>query len=245
MRMSPYHFQRVFKRWAGISPKRFLQCVTVEHAKANLARSGSVLDAALATGLSGGGRLHAHLVNLEALSPGELRRNGAGVDIRHGVGPTPFGEAFIARTPRGVCALEFISGADPLAALRRRWPAARFYGDLDAADQLAEIFGGDGGAALDVRGTNFQVQVWRALLSVPAGHVVTYGRLAAATGNAAAAQAIGGAVGANPVAFLIPCHRVIRASGAFGSYRWGATKKRALLAWESSTRSAPPTIRAG
>jgi len=229
--LSPAHFQRLFKRWAGVSPKRFLQYATAEHARRLLAESRPVLDAAFEAGLSGPGRLHDLTVHVHAMTPGEVRRAGDGVTIRYGGHDTPFGRAIVGVTERGVCALQF---GDALEDVRRRWPRARFVRDDSAAAEVgARLF--DGGAvSLDVRGTNFQIRVWEALLCVPPGAAVSYGELARRVGAPRAARAVGSAVGANPVAVLIPCHRVLRGTGAFGGYRWGAERKRALLAWESA-----------
>ncbi len=239
--LSPGHFQRVFRRWAGVSPKRFLQYLTVEHAKACLDASSSVLDAALAAGLSGPGRLHDHFVALEAATPGDYRRRGAGMEIVYGWSESPFGGCFVARTDRGICGLGFVTvdGIDAeLSRLRRAWAAARLVrDDGSAAVTVAQLFErayADAPLSLLVSGTNFQVQVWRALLRVPPGQVVTYGALAAAIGRPGASRATGAAVGANPIGWLIPCHRVIRASGEIGGYRWGPVRKRAMLGFEAA-----------
>ncbi len=243
LEMSPYHLQRLFRRWAGVSPKRFLQCLTVEHAKALLADSVSVLDAALEVGLSGPARLHDHFVALEAVTPGEYKSAGDGLTIRWGVAETPFGAAFLARTDRGICRLAF-PAAGELAGEREllaaRWPEASLVEDGVAARRCARrVFAARTPAEplhLAVRGTNFQVAVWRALLAIPPGCLVTYGELARALERPRSARAVGAAVGANPIAYLIPCHRVVRQAGALGGYRWGTTRKRALIAWESSRR---------
>lgn len=241
--LSAHRTQKLFKRWAGVSPKRFLEFLTVEHAKDLLDRSESVLDASLAVGLSGPGRLHDHFVKLEGVSPGEYKSGGAGLEIRFGVHPSPFGSVFLATSGRGVCRLSF-SGAGAagrdreLATLERSWPGAVIVRDQQSTAAVAgTIFdaAGSGGEILvKVTGTNFQLAVWKALLHVPRGGLVSYQTVADLAGNARAAQAVGGAVGANPVAFLIPCHRVIKKSGALGGYRWGVARKRALLAWESA-----------
>ena len=248
--LSKYHFHRLFRRWAGTTPKRFLEHLTVEHARALLRDSEPVLRAAHRSGLSGGSRLHDHFVRVEAATPGQVRRGGAGLRIRTGVHPSPFGEAFLAATDRGICFLAFLpdSGTAERAEteeearedLRRRWPEARVAADPDATAPLArrafrilDEEPTDDPLPLHLRGTNFQLQVWRALLRIPPGRVASYGTLAELVGRPGAARAVGGAVGANPVAFLIPCHRVIRAGGNAGSYRWGADRKRALLGWEA------------
>lgn len=249
--LSPFHLQRVFTAWAGVSPKRFMQYLTKEHAKSALRRAHDVLDAALDSGLSGPGRLHDLLVACDAVSPGEVRRGGAGMEIRYGVGPTPFGEALVATTARGICHLRFADdgAAAALDALQADWQAARLVPDAALAQRtLATVFrdfafaGGDAGPgappgrplSLHLRGTNFQIKVWEALLNLPLGKVTTYGALAARIGCPGAARAVGSAVGANPVAYLIPCHRVIRESGELGGYRWGLERKQALLAREAA-----------
>ncbi len=245
--LSPFHLQRLFRRWAGVSPKRFLQALTAEKAKAGLLAGASVLDAALDSGLSGPGRLHDLLINLEAMTPGEVKRLGAGLTIRYGFHPSPFGDALLAATERGVCGLLFVRGGDREAALEdlgQRWPGASLVASTEQTESLAHrIFYGaepskePSGATplhLLVRGSNFQVQVWRALLRIPEGRRTTYGALAGAIGKPGAARAVGSAVGANPIALLIPCHRVIRQTGALGGYRWGLRRKRVLLAWEDA-----------
>lgn len=238
--MSPYHFQRLFSRWAGVTPKRFLQVLTVERAKALLAASRPLLDVSDAVGLSSGSRLHDHFVSLEAVTPGEFRGNGTGLAIRYGIHSTPFGDAFIATTPRGICRLAFVDdgGAEsPLAELARAWPHADVAESAAAtADVVAAIFGrgGEQRFPLHVAGTNFQVNVWKALLQIVPGELATYADVARAAGSPRAVRAAGRAVGANPVAFLIPCHRVIRQTGELGGYRWGTTLKHALHAWETA-----------
>jgi AraC family transcriptional regulator of adaptative response/methylated-DNA-[protein]-cysteine methyltransferase len=229
--LSEAHFQRLFKRWAGVSPKRFLQYATAEHARQLLCDSRPVLEAALDAGLSGPGRLHDLTVNVHAMTPGEMRRAGAGTTIRYGNHATPFGRCFLARTERGVCALRF---GDGIAEERARWPAAEFVRDDAAtAEDAARVFRG-GAISLDLHGTNFQIRVWEALLRIPVGSVTSYGALARRIERPGAARAVGRAVGSNRIAVLIPCHRVLRETGAFGGYRWGLERKRALLAWESS-----------
>jgi len=246
--LSEFHFQRLFLRWAGVSPKRFLQHLTLERAKARIARSGSLLEASAGLGLSGPGRLHDLFVTLEAMSPGEYKSGGAGLEITFGVHESPFGWALIASTARGICALRFIEQATEQAAedlLREEWAKARMKRDRMRARELgARIFDplsapADKPLALLVKGTNFQLQVWRALLQLPLGALATYGEIARQIGHPAAARAVGTAIGANPIAFLIPCHRVIRESGHLGGYRWGATRKAAILCWEAARAGAP------
>lgn len=247
--LSPQHFQRVFRRWVGISPKRFLQLLTLESAKAALARSESVLDASYAVGLSSPGRLHDLFVSLEAVTPGEHKAGGRGLVIRTGVHDSPFGHCLLALTERGICGLSFDD--DPACArgradLRADWPLARFVEDPAATAPLAaRLFGAASEAEgpridLYVRGSNFQVQVWRALLGLAPGQLCSYGDLARWIGRPGAARAVGGAVGSNPVAWLIPCHRVVTRMGAFGNYRWGPLRKQAMIGWELARAEAGP-----
>lgn len=238
--LSEYHFQRLFRRWAGVSPKRFLQYLTAAHARAQLRRQ-SVLDSAHASGLSGPGRLHDLTLQIYAATPGELRRGGAGVEIRYGFHATPFGECLLALTAKGVCALRFIDGVGRAGALRElqaEWPQARQRAaPIETAGVVQRLFApADRGAplALHVAGTNFQVRVWEALLRIPRGAVTSYEQLAALSGRPNSARAVGSALARNPVALLIPCHRVIRKTGAFGEYRWGEARKQALLGWEAA-----------
>ena len=241
--LSTAHFQRMFKRWAGISPKRFVQYLTLDHARRRLADSASVLDATYDSGLSGPGRLHDLFVTYEAMTPGDFKRDGDGVEIAYGVHPSPFGPCFIGETERGVCALGFADDAaspTPLEDFNQRWRNADFREDRKlTGETAARIFAAAGGRlALDLRGTNFQLKVWEALLRIPPGAVVSYDALAGALDKPGAARAVGGAVAANPVSYLIPCHRVIRKSGRFHNYYWGPERKRAMLAWEAA-RFAP------
>lgn len=242
-RLSPFHFQRLFSRWAGVSPKRFLQIVTVEHAKRLLAEGReSLLGASESLGLSSSSRLHDHFVTLEAMTPDEYRRQGAGLEIRHGEAETPFGRAALAWTSRGLCALRFVDrepGQAAVVSLQHSWPGATLARDATGARRLADrVFAdrGESGLPLSVlvRGTNFQIAVWRALIRIPRGGFAAYGDIAATIGRPKAVRAVGTAVGANPCAFVIPCHRVIRESGALGGYRWGLTRKQAMHAWEAA-----------
>lgn len=240
--LSEFHLQRLFRRWAGVSPKRFLQYLTIEHAKRALREGLSVLAAAYEAGLSGPGRLHDLFVAVEAVTPGEYKALGAALEVRYGVAPSPFGECVLAVTERGVCALEFVSDDDrdaPVARLRRAWPGARLVHDPQRVSRQADrIFGPAAGRTgpitLLLQGTNFQLKVWQALLAIPAGAATSYGALAEALDAPGSARAVGGAVGKNPIAYLIPCHRVLRESGRFGDYRWGAERKRAILGWEAA-----------
>ena len=241
--LSQSHLHRLFSRWAGVTPKRFLEFLTVQHAKKLLDNSKSVLAAAHGSGLTGPSRLHDHFVTVEAVTPGEYRSRGAGLTIRFGTGESPFGPVFVAWTQRGLCRVGFLVDGDIAAekeALRRAWGRASLEGDESMSTALARsVFSAPYEAerrplTVHVRGTNFQLAVWRALLRVPPGQVVTYGRLAEALGSAQAARATGSAVGRNPIAFLIPCHRVIRAEGNLGNYAGGVTRKHCMLAWEAS-----------
>ena len=227
-----------------MTPKDFLQCLTLAHAKTLLRAGQSVLDSALEAGFSGPGRLHDLCVTLEAASPGEVKSGGKGWRILFGFAETPFGECIAGEGPRGVCYLAFVNGANRQtaeAALAETWPQAELARDDQAVARLAaRVFHRSKPEAerpairAFVRGSAFQVRVWKALLRVPPGSLVTYGRLAAAIGQPSAARAVGSAVGNNPLAFLIPCHRVIRETGLLGGYRWGPARKRAMLAWETA-----------
>ena len=242
--MSPFHLQRVFTAWAGVSPKLFLRYVTLDHAREALMDASPVLDAALDVGLSGPGRLHDLFVTLEAATPGEVGAGGRGLDIRYGLHDGPFGRFLVAATERGVCRIAFErAGEDQVGALAGAWPNARLVEDEArtwriAGEALARgMTAGESPIRLWARGTNFQIKVWEALLRVPAGRLVSYGEIARAVGNPRASRAVGRAVGANPIAVLIPCHRAIRASGRFETgYRWGSARKRALIAWEAARR---------
>lgn len=259
--LSEAHFQRMFTRWAGISPKRFLQHRTAEVVKQLLRERRPLLEVTYEAGLSGPGRLHDLIVNAEGVTPGELQRDGRGVTIRYGFHPTPFGECLIALTRRGVCHLAFVQRDDrheALAVLAREWPEAELLPDQQSTRKAAaQAFPPPGSnpvpsLALHVRGTNFQLKVWRALLAIPLGSVTTYGDLAAAIGDPKASRAVGTAVGSNPVSYLIPCHRVIRATGELGGYAWGTDRKRTMLALETAmppagtparTPATPPVVR--
>lgn len=249
--LSPFHFHRLFSSWAGTTPKNFLQCLTLTHAKALLARGDSVLDTALQTGLSGPGRLHDLCVQLEAASPGEIRAGGAGWTIVAGIADSPFGPCLIAESPRGICHLAFLPSADgqDWSSLRAAWPNARVRRDDAAVHELAlRIFTPSAPAAARpplkayVRGNALQLRVWRALLQLQPGMLFSYGRLAQALGMPRAARAVGSAIARNPLACLIPCHRVIRATGVVGDYRWDPVRKRALIAWESTARHIRSTL---
>ncbi|MCF5847678.1 methylated-DNA--[protein]-cysteine S-methyltransferase [Aeromonas veronii] len=240
--LSPFHFQRLFSRWAGVTPKRYLQVLTLERAKALLQESRPLLEVADTLGLSSGSRLYDHFVQLEAVTPGEYKLRGAGLVIDHGVHDTPFGQVFVALTPRGVCNFSFLdekAPEAPLANLARNWPEAELR-EAPSRTQgvIHTMFDGsktpDRPISLHVSGTNFQICVWRALLQIPPAKVVSYAQVANAIGNPKAARAVGLAVGANPVALMIPCHRVIQQNGKLGGYHWGETRKQAIHAWEAA-----------
>ncbi|MBK8536069.1 MAG: methylated-DNA--[protein]-cysteine S-methyltransferase [Candidatus Competibacteraceae bacterium] len=246
LHLSECHFQRLFTAWAGISPKRFLQFLTVEYAKASIADSRNLLDLTFDAGLSSPGRLHDLFVTFEAMSPGEYQAGGAGLALRYGVHDTPVGAALIATTARGICNLHFLDRADgpnAEAALRREWPNAKLRCDPSTTQPLIDsIFNAAPCAqqllTLHIKGSNFQLQTWRALLRIPYGEITSYQRLAATLGRPTAARAVGHAVAHNPVAYLIPCHRVLRESGELGDYRWGLERKAALIGWEAAHTAA-------
>lgn len=239
--LSPFHFQRLFKRWAGVSPKQFARFLTLEHAKTTLEQSASVLSTAFDVGLSGGSRLHDLFVAVEAMTPGEYKAQGRDLVIRHGLHDTPFGPALILVTDRGVCGFDFIAGS-PARALKdakARWPLSRFVADDKATARVAaKMFtrrpGRSGDMRLLLRGTNFQLQVWAALLRIPPASISTYGAIAEAIGKPKAVRAVGTALAANPIGYLVPCHRVLRSTGLFKNYRWGASRRHAMLAWEAA-----------
>lgn len=244
--LSEFHMQRLFTRWAGISPKRFMQVQTLQHAKSQLADARNVLDGAYSAGLSGPGRLHDLFVHVEAVTPGEFRTGGVGVRIDAGVHTSPFGDCLIAVTQRGLCGLSFLDhdADDAWDDLHQRWPKASINESARKTSTVAQrIFDPlneptyDKPLGLLVRGTNFQVQVWNALLRIPPGSFASYEDVATTIGSPSAVRAVGTAVGRNPIAFLIPCHRVIRSNGHIGGYRWGLPRKRAMIAWEAGRRA--------
>jgi AraC family transcriptional regulator of adaptative response/methylated-DNA-[protein]-cysteine methyltransferase len=249
--LSEFHFNRLFRRWAGVTPRQYLAYVTARAARGALVSTPSVLDAAYCVGLSGPSRLHDLMVTLDAVTPGELKARGRGMQITYGFTDTPFGRALLGSTPRGLCHLAFVeSGAEgaSVAALAASWPQARLRRDEGAAAHLAQRIwdspksaAGTGAAAplkLTVKGTNFQLKVWQALLELGSAGPTTYAALAHAVGVAGGARAVGQAVGANPVAWLIPCHNVLRTDGALGGYQWGEDRKRAMLAWQALPRQS-------
>lgn len=240
--LSPCHFQRLFKRWAGVSPKRFLQHITVESARQLLRDSASVLDASYAVGLSGPGRLHDLFVSIDAVTPGEFKSAGVNLKLSYAFHGTPFGSCLVAESPRGICHLGFVDGdnrTQALTELRQNWQEATLAENC-AAGRLAikQAFSPAACATQPpikvlLKGTNFQVKVWQALLKIPEGAVVSYGALAEAVGRPDAHRAVGTAVGRNPIAYLIPCHRVLRSNGVVGGYRWGTARKKAMLGYEA------------
>jgi AraC family transcriptional regulator, regulatory protein of adaptative response / methylated-DNA-[protein]-cysteine methyltransferase len=260
VRLSEFHFNRLFRRWAGVTPKQYLAFITARAARGELAGSASVLEAAYSLGLSGPGRLHDLLVTVEAVTPGELKARGRGLVITHGFTDTPFGEALLGSTARGLSHLAFVEPGGERAALAdlaERWPYAERVRDEEGARALARrIFtpgaataapGATGPAVplrLVVEGTNFQLKVWQALIELGATGPTTYTALARAAGVDDAVRAVGNAVGANPIAWLIPCHNVLRQDGSLGGYHWGTDRKRAMLAWQA-LRDSPALARRG
>ena len=247
--ISPHHFQRTFKAWTGVSPKRFLQYVTLGHAKRMLSETASLLDASLDLGLSGPGRLHDLFVACEAVTPGEYKQKGLGLAIRYGVHDSPLGRVLIGVTGRGICSLGFVEDGeedDCVRALAKKWPNADIIEDAQSTKVAAEaafdfVFSNNKGAEaprLLLSGTNFQIKVWEALMRIPRGGVVSYQDIARVVCTTKAVRAVGGAVGANPIALLIPCHRVILKSGVLHNYRWGVARKRAILAVEQAGEQA-------
>ncbi|MGD9805026.1 MAG: methylated-DNA--[protein]-cysteine S-methyltransferase [Hyphomicrobiaceae bacterium] len=243
--LSPAHTQRLFKRWCGLSPKEFVQAVTIDHARNLLTGSASVLDAAHEVGLSGAGRLHDLFVDHEAMTPGEFKRRGEGLEIAYGFHDTPFGDALLLATDRGVAGLAFVdedkgqSRSEALADMRGRWPRAEFVEDAGrTGHQAARIFDParwslEQPVRLVLIGTDFEIRVWQALLRIPMGRAVTYADIARHLGQPTASRAVGSAVGRNPISFVVPCHRVLRGDGQLGGYHWGLTRKRALIGWET------------
>lgn len=242
---SESHLQRLFTRWAGISPKRFLQYLTHEHCRQLLRESRSLLDATYEAGLSSSGRLHDLFVKVEGVTPGEFKAAGAGLEITYGIHDSPFGDCLIATTPRGVCSVVFVSAEGPeraIEGLRAQWAGATIDENpsrtAEVADRIFDLAPATPSTPvrLLLRGTNFQINVWKALLKIPAGAVTSYEDLAAMANVPGAPRAVGNAVGANPISYLIPCHRVIRKSGDFGNYGGGPARKKAMLVWESARR---------
>ena len=245
--LSPSHFQRTFSRWVGVSPKRYLQYLQLDHAKA-LLKDHSVLDTTLALGLSSPSRLHDLFLRWEAMAPGAAAQGGAGLTIAWGTFESPFGPVVAAGTSQGLCGLAFTAELGEQGARfdrRRRWPEATWEERPEALRSWVDnAFARRGAVPLAVAGGPFDLKVWQALIAIPEGAVATYSHIAEAIGNPKAVRAVGSAVGRNPLAWLIPCHRVLRRDGALGGYHWGLPVKRGLLAWESARRdsaaAAPP-----
>ena len=240
--LSTTHVHHLFRRWAGLTPKAFLQAITLDNAKLLLADSASVLETTYEVGLSGPGRLHDLFVTHEAMSPGEFKTGGAGLTMSYGFHPSPFGEAIIVATGRGLAGLGFVDGEDRAAALadmRRRWRNAEFVLDEALTEPLARrVFDARAWRAQEplrvvLIGTDFEVRVWRTLLRIPFGRATTYSDIAGHIGSPKAARAVGAAVGRNPISFVVPCHRVLGRSGALTGYHWGVTRKQAMLGWEA------------
>jgi len=245
--VTPTELHHLFRRWAGITPKAFLQALTLDHARSLLRSSASVLDAAFEVGLSGPGRLHDLFVTHEAMSPGEWKSGGEGLTLSYGFHPSPFGSALVMATPRGLAGLAFADPGEEVSALadmRRRWPKAAYAEDAARTAPLARrIFDRkhwrpDRPLRVVLIGTDFEVRVWDALLKIPMGNLTTYSELAKRVSAPGAARAVGAAVGKNPVSFVVPCHRVIGKSGSLTGYHWGLTRKRAMLGWEAGVASA-------
>ncbi|WP_348620030.1 bifunctional helix-turn-helix domain-containing protein/methylated-DNA--[protein]-cysteine S-methyltransferase [Pedobacter lusitanus] len=239
--LSPFHFQRLFTEWAGVSPKKFLQYLTVEHAKKMLKENQATLfETAFETGLSGTGRLHDLFVNIEGMTPGEYKNGGENLVINYSFAETPFGNILVASTTKGICHIAFADqAAVELELLKAKFPNAAYQQIADVTQQRAlYIFTHDwdkiGEIKLHLKGTDFQLKVWETLLKIPAGQLTTYGTIAKSIGRPAASRAVGTAIGANPVAFLIPCHRIIQSTGLLGGYHWGTTRKTAIIGWEAA-----------
>ncbi len=240
--LSPFHFQRMFTDWAGISPKRFLQCLTIEAAKRLLDESRSVLEVSMEAGLSGPSRMHDLFVSVDAVTPGEYKSMGSGLVIKYGFQPTPFGMCMAALTERGLCSLAFADENDAgreAEDLKNRWQNAKLIRDDGAVGETVQsIFNPEKGSSirLFIKGTNFQIKVWTAVLRLPYGVFTTYGDLAGMIGSPAASRAVGTALGQNRIGYLIPCHRVLRETGAVTGYRWGSARKKAMIAMEACTK---------
>jgi AraC family transcriptional regulator of adaptative response/methylated-DNA-[protein]-cysteine methyltransferase len=249
--LSPFHFQRMFLQWCGVTPKQFLQYLSVEHAKDMLKTSrASLFDTAYATGLSGTGRLHDLFIKVEGMTPGEYKNGGASLIINYSFADTPFGKVIVASTDKGVCYMAFADDGDEkaLELLKNNFPNARYIQLVDRIQQNALFAFTQDWSRLDeiklhLKGTDFQLKVWETLLTVPAGGLTTYGALARQAGHEGASRAVGTSVASNPVAFLIPCHRVIRSTGEIGQYHWGADRKGALIGWEAALQNNTATDR--
>ena len=242
--LSPAHCQKLFRRWCGLSPKEFVQAITIDHARGLLEGSASVFDTALEVGLSGGSRLHDLFVSHEAMTPGDYKRRGEGLEMVYGFHACPFGEALLIATERGVAGLAFVdedkgqSRQDALVDMMQRWPKARYVeAPTKTAPHARQIFASERSRDQPVRlvmiGTDFDVRVWETLLKIPMGRAVSYTDIARHIGAPSASRAVGSAVGRNPISFVVPCHRVLRGDGSLGGYHWGLTRKRALIGWET------------
>lgn len=242
--VSPFHFQRMFTEWAGVSPKKFLQYITVEHAKKMLKEcQASLFDTAFETGLSGTGRLHDLFINIEGMSPGEYKNGGESLSINYSFAETPFGNILVASTSRGICHMAFADDEkQALHFLKQMFPNAEYHQVVDLAQQnVLYIFTHDWSKLnqikLHLKGSAFQLKVWETLLKIPMGQLATYGSIAKHIQQPTASRAVGTAIGDNPVAFLIPCHRVIQSTGLFGQYHWGSIRKTAMIGWEAAKSS--------
>lgn len=246
--LSPFHFQRMFQEWAGVTPKRFLQFLSVEHAKKILKEThASLLDTSYEVGLSGTSRLYDLFTTIEGMTPGEYKNGGESLSLNYSFADTPFGEVIVASTQKGVCHMAFVESSygEALESLCNIFPNATYKHFLDLNQQNALfVFRQDWSklekVKLHLKGTDFQLKVWQTLLKVPTGGLTTYSDLAQKSDHAGAFRAVGTAVGKNPVAFLIPCHRVIKSSGEIGNYHWGENRKTAIIGWEASKRESPP-----
>ncbi len=243
--LSPAHCQKLFKRWCGLCPKEFVQSITVDHARGLLGGSASILETAYEVGLSGAGRLHDLFVSHEAMTPGDYKRRGEGLEMAYGFHASPFGEALLVATDRGVAGLAFVNEdkgetrQHALADMTQRWPKAHYVEAPDRTAPHAKVifnatkWGKDQPVRLVMIGTDFDVRVWEALLKIPMGRAVSYTDIARHIGSPSASRAVGSAVGRNPISFVVPCHRVLRGDGSLGGYHWGLTRKRALIGWET------------
>lgn len=239
--LSPYHFQRLFKQWAGVSPKKFLQYLSLEHAKKILQDNRSLAEAAFETGLSGAGRLHDLFVTVQGMTPGEFKNQGESLTIRYSIQTCQFGRFLVASTHKGICNLLFIDGDEKEAVqeLRQLWKKAHLQQEVDAHQaKIIRFFRRDFNTSekinLHLKGTDFQLKVWEALLKIPEGQFASYGTIAHCISAPSSQRAVGTAIGHNPVGYLIPCHRVIRSVGNIGGYRWGQPRKMAMMGWESA-----------
>jgi AraC family transcriptional regulator of adaptative response/methylated-DNA-[protein]-cysteine methyltransferase len=244
--LSPFYFQRLFTEWAGVSPKKFLQFISLQHARQMLKNQASLFDTAIETGLSGTGRLHDLFINIEGMTPGDYKNGGQSLTINYSYAETLFGQVIVASTQKGICHLAFSDNRElAFSSLQAAFPNAHFREKTDPIQQHAiNIFRNDRtnltGIKLHLKGTPFQIKVWEALLKIPMGTFITYGNLARHLQNPKASRAVGSAIGDNPVAYIIPCHRVIQSSGEFGQYHWGSLRKTAILGWEAAQTEVKP-----